>query len=434
MESANISEKPGPAAVEAGHGGEEDAGQNVVNTANQAPPEDWFAWLQVLGAFSLNLNTWGLMNAFGVFQTFYQLDLLASKTSSEISWIGSTQSFLMFLVSVFAGPIVDAGHLRPLLAVGSLLTVLGMFMTSLCTAFWQVFLAQAVAMGLGFGCLYVPAPTVVSQYFHASTALAMGASSAGSALGGIIYPIIFTHLQPRIGFGWATRVIAFIVLATLLPVLFIMKTRAAPTSKYTLLDKSAFRDTPYLLLNLGLVFGFMGFYVIFYYIQLYALQETSLSAPLQGYLLVVINASSLLGRLVPGYYADMIGSINMQTAVALVGGILTFCLVVIKNAAGLVVFCVLYGFCAGAFMGLPAAGVVSLSLEKKSMIGTRLGMTLATVGCGVLVSNPIAGAILNGRGGWIGLIVWCGVLLMASCASMAASRVAKVGFSWKGVI
>lgn len=125
----------------------------------------------------------GLMNAFGVFQTFYQLDLLASKTSSEISWIGSAQSFLMFLVSVIAGPIVDAGHLRPLLGIGSLLAVLGMFMTSLCTAYWQVFLAQAVAMGLGFGCLYVPAPTVVSQYFHASTALAMGASSAGSALG-----------------------------------------------------------------------------------------------------------------------------------------------------------------------------------------------------------------------------------------------------------
>lgn len=123
------------------------------------------------------------MNAFGVFQTFYQLDLLSSRSSSDISWIGSTQSFLMFLVSVVAGPIVDAGHLKSLLGVGSVLTILGMFMTSLCSSYWQVFLAQAITMGLGFGCLYVPAPTIVSQHFHASTALAMGASSAGSALG-----------------------------------------------------------------------------------------------------------------------------------------------------------------------------------------------------------------------------------------------------------
>lgn len=96
----------------------------------------------------------------------------------------------MFLVSVIAGPIVDTGHLKSLLALGSLLTVLGMFMTSLCNAYWQVFLAQAVIMGLGFGCLYVPAPTIVSQYFHARTALAMGASSAGSALG--MYPSLST--------------------------------------------------------------------------------------------------------------------------------------------------------------------------------------------------------------------------------------------------
>lgn len=78
----------------------------------------------------------------------------------------------------------------------------------------------------------------------------------------------------------------------------------------------------------------------------------------------------------------------MQTTVALVGTILTFCLIANKNSAG-------------AFMGLPAAEVVNLTADK-SRIGTRLGMTLACVGCGVLVSSLIAGAILNGRRGWSG--------------------------------
>lgn len=245
--------------------------------------------------------------------------------------------------------------------------------------------------------------------------------------GGIIYPIIFTHLQPNIGFGWATRIIAFIILATLIPPLVLMKAQSPPTTNYRLLDTSAFKDTPYILLNLGLVFGFMGFYIIFYYIQLYALQETSISSLVASYLLVIINASSLPGRLIPGYYADRIGSINVQTTVALTGAILTFCLIANKNSAGLIVYSVLYGFSAGAFMGLPAAGVVNLTADK-SRIGTRLGMTLACVGCGVLVSSPIAGAILNGRGAWVGLVVWCGVLLTASCIVMAASRVCKVGW------
>lgn len=84
-------------------------------------------------------------------------------------------------------------------------------------------------------------------------------------------------------------------------------------------------------------------------------------------------------------------------------------------------------------MGLPAAGVVNLTADK-SRIGTRLGMTLACVGCGVLVSTPIAGAILNGKGGWVGLVVWCGVLLTASCIAMSASRVSKVGWRVRRVI
>ncbi|KAK7741826.1 hypothetical protein SLS53_004891 [Cytospora paraplurivora] len=384
------------------------------------------AWLQVLGAFVLNLNTWGMMNAYGAFQTFYQLHLLHAQTSSDIAWIGSTQAFLLFLVSMVARPLFDAGHLRSLLWVGSGLLVVGMFLVSITHQYWQVFITQALMMGLGFGCLYLPAPAVVSQYFHKSTALAIGASSAGSALGGVIYPIVFDQLQPRIGFPWTVRVLGFILLATSLVPMLVMRSRAPPRPMQGLVDRTAFRDAPYLLLNLGLFFGFMGLYVVFYYIQLLALARTTVSSTLADYLLVIINGSSLFGRLIPGYYADRIGSINVQTSVALMSAILTFCLLAIRDTPGLIVFSVLYGFAAGAFMGLPAAGVVSLSADK-SKIGTRLGMTLLLVGIGVLVSSPIAGAILGEDQNWVGLIVWCGVLLVASSVSMAASRIVKVG-------
>ncbi|KAL4902792.1 major facilitator superfamily domain-containing protein [Aspergillus multicolor] len=171
----------------------------------------------------------------------------------------------MFIFSLFVGPIVDAGYLSPLLALGSFFTILGISMTSLCNEYWQVFLAQALTMGLGFGCLYVPAPTVVSQHFHRRTALAMGVSSAGSAIGGVIYPLIFERLEPRIGFGWTTRVNAFVVLATSVPPPLLMRLKTVAPGprlrKYTLLNTTAFKDSPYLLLNAGLITGFMGFYI-----------------------------------------------------------------------------------------------------------------------------------------------------------------------------
>ncbi|RYP63328.1 hypothetical protein DL769_007000 [Monosporascus sp. CRB-8-3] len=401
--------------------------------SSSPPKEDLFAWIQVLGAFVLNLNTWGLMNSYGAFQTFYQLDMLRGNTSSSIAWIGSTQAFLLFLVSLITGPLFDAGHLRWLLWIGSGLLVVGMFLASITSAYWQVFLTQALMTGLGFGCLYLPAPAVVSQYFHASTALAMGASSTGSAIGGIVYPIVFNQLQPRIGFGWATRVLGFILLATSAVPVFLMKSKAPPRPSRGLIDRSAFRDAPYLFLNLGLFFGVMGFYIIFYYVELLGLARTDVSPTLASYLLVIINAASLLGRLIPGYYADQVGTINVQTAVAFSSTVLTFCLLAIRAAAALVVFSVLYGFMAGAFMGLPAAAVVSLSSDK-SKIGTRLGMTLAFVGFGILVSNPIAGAILGDGENWVGLTVWCAALLAASVGSLVVSRILKVGLGLTKVI
>lgn len=44
---------------------------------------------------------------------------------------------------------------------------------------------------------------VASRYFTNSHA------------GGVLLPIVFNHLEPKIGFGWATRTIAFIMLCTL---------------------------------------------------------------------------------------------------------------------------------------------------------------------------------------------------------------------------
>lgn len=84
------------------------------------------AWLQVLGAFFLNFNTWGLSNSFGVYQTEYSRSLLASSSQSQIAWIGSLQAFLMLFCSVLAGRALDAGYFYADISIGIFLEVFGM--------------------------------------------------------------------------------------------------------------------------------------------------------------------------------------------------------------------------------------------------------------------------------------------------------------------
>lgn len=73
----------------------------------------------------LFFNTWGILNTFGVYQTYYESGQLYTESSSNISWIGSIQAFMVLLVGAFVGPIYDRGYFRQLLIFGSFMIVFG---------------------------------------------------------------------------------------------------------------------------------------------------------------------------------------------------------------------------------------------------------------------------------------------------------------------
>lgn len=124
----------------------------------------------------------GLTNAFGVFQTYYQ-QRFPDQRPDIIALIGCIQSFMTVFGSFLAGPLWDAGYCKMLIGVGSALTALGYFMTSISKEFWQVMLAQGLVAGIGSCLCFVVVAAAVPQYFTTKLALAVGAAAAGSGLG-----------------------------------------------------------------------------------------------------------------------------------------------------------------------------------------------------------------------------------------------------------
>ncbi len=233
----------------------------AASPADTIPDGGLEAWLQVVGAWAILVATWGLVNSFGVFQTYYETELLSSSSSSDISWIGSLQAALLLLVGPISGPLYDAGYFRELVVVGLFLIVFGQFMTSLCTQYWQILLAQGVTMGIGMGLTFLPSAAIMAQYFHKHRALALGISSTGSPLAGIVFPIIFSRVRDSLGFGWATRVIAFILLAvSVLPIAF-MHTRTGTARRRALFDPTALHDPAYLIFLPSMFAAFLVLYV-----------------------------------------------------------------------------------------------------------------------------------------------------------------------------
>ena len=186
--------------------------------------------------------------------------------------------------------------------------VFGMMMVSLCTEFWQIVLAQGVVVGLGGGCLFVPSVAILPTYFSTRMAFTIGIAGSGSGLGGVIYPVVFHNLESSIGFGWATRVVAFIMLATLIFPLVVMRVRLQPSAVRKLIDLAAWKEPPFSLFALGGFFGFIGMYMPLFYVSSFAIEEKIMSPSAAFYLLPILNAGSIFGRIVPNvsYMFDFI--------------------------------------------------------------------------------------------------------------------------------
>lgn len=387
------------------------------------------AWLHVAGGFMLFFNTWGMMNTFGVFQTYYESGALFQRSSSDISWIGSVQATMLLMVGFITGPIYDRGYLRPLLIAGTFGTVFGLMMLSLCKEYWQILLAQGFCVGIGAGCLFVPCVSILPTYFSSKLGAALGLAVSGSSLGGIIYPIVLHRLIGPLGFGWAVRVIGFIALGTLLLPIVVMRQRVKPPKARALVDWTAFTDIPFLVLVTAGLIAFMGLFTLFFYISYLGSARHLTSDNMAFYLVPILNAASCFGRTIPNAMADRFGPFNIIAPCCMMVGILLLCLIAVTNQAGLIVITVLSGFFSGALIGLPPLCFVAITKDK-SKIGTRIGMGFGMMAFGVLAGGPGAGDILSGSGSmnWTGVWVFGGVSTLVASAIFGALRIAKYGF------
>lgn len=377
----------------------------------------------------LMFNTWGLLNTFGAFQTYYESGELFAASSSDISWIGSIQSYMLLLTGLFAGPIYDRGYLRTLLFVGSFGIVFGHMMLSISTTYWEVLLAQGFCIGIGAGCLFVPCVSIMPTYFSTRLGLAVGIASSGSSFGGVIYPIVLYRLLDQVGFGWATRIMGFLTFATLLIPLTVMKMRVKAPKARALIDWSGFIDVPYMTFIVATLIAYIGLFVLLFYISYNAENRHITDTSLAFYLIPVFNSASIFGRVLPNALSDKTGVFNLIVPGTLISGVLILCMIAATSEGAIIVLAILSGFFSGLLIALPPVCIVRLT-QDKTKIGTRIGMGYAIIAFGTLAAGPGAGHILGTTDplNWNGLWIYAGVTSCVGGILYAGLRVAKFGF------
>ncbi|KAJ6161107.1 monocarboxylate permease [Penicillium chermesinum] len=371
------------------------------------------AWTVVLGAWCGLTPTFAVMNIGGVLEAWLADHELKQYSKSTISWIFSLWCCLLYIGGIFVGPMFDKYGVRYTALPGSVGAVLSIMFLSVCTEYYQFILGFSVLGGLSFSTLITPSLGCVAHWFNKNRGLAIGVACTSGGIGGIIFTVIFGALSNRIGYPWTIRILGFI-------------------SAY--LDIKALTEPVFLATTLSVVLAEAGLIIPVIYLPSYALAH-GIDSGLSYQLMNIFNATSIVGRIIPGILADRVGRFNVMTVTSATCGIFSFALWLTahNNRAAILSFVALCGFWSGPAISLSPVCVAQVCQTKD--YGKRYGTVTLLIGILLLIIVPVAGVILNDQNpsgpqtNYSGLICLCGGLYVCSSAFAYIAKGLKVG--WK---
>jgi MFS family permease len=358
--------------------------------ANRQAAPIFYGWWIVLAAF-LNLFL-------GVGVIFYGFPVFYASLVESLGFTRAqaTQGFLLGFLLVglpfgfFAGSLIDRIGARRVILVGVACVGASLLLMGFMTRLWQ-YEGLCVLEVLGYVLAGPIANQVlVARWFRKLRGRAMGYAYLGLGLGGVISPLLVTHLIRAFGWRLAIQMVGILTMIVLFPVgLWITRSSPAemglapdasidgedgkqePASAFTGVG-SAVRTANFWLILFGstLVIGTIGAVIQHFILFLKDLGYSTVSASRFS---TVLLASSLCGRVVVGDLADRLSKKNIMAFFYLSIGISTLLLGVSHQVATIWVFAIVFGFSMGAdYMLVP--------LVTAECFGTRsLGKLLALI-------------------------------------------------------
>ncbi|KAJ8074988.1 hypothetical protein PM082_019315 [Marasmius tenuissimus] len=392
----------------------------VNDPSDDFPDGGTRAWLVTLGTALTGFATFGFVNSWGVFQSYYEENLLKGTSPSTIAWIGSIQYALIFLPGLLTGRLFDIGIFKIPFAIASAVIVASCFIIAECTKHWHFLLVQGILFGLASGTVFGPSMGVIGHWFKKRRGLALGITSIGSSIGGTVLPIAARRLIDQVGFKWTMRIIGFIMLAVLIVPNLTLRRRLPPKNvSGGIVNIRVFKSPVFSVYCLAIWVTFLGLYTVLTYIDISAIR-IGISPDFSFYFVSIANASSLVGRLISAFMVDKCGPINFYAPMTLFAGIFTYAWPFARSQESLLAIAILNGFFTGAFVAtfvLPVYGMGEID-----DVGRRTGMIMTIAAIGALIGPPISGAINDATDGFEAVGYYAGSMVLLSCALLVLTR------------
>ncbi|PVV03365.1 hypothetical protein BB560_002158 [Smittium megazygosporum] len=400
--------------------------------SNIPPPDKGYAWAILAGGLMIFILSFGSFNAFGVFQTYYLLDIFKDESAESIAWISTLTVVMTLTGGLFSGIISRTLGVRNACIAASLFGTLSLILSSFFKKIWHLVLTQGIMYGFASSILINLALTMQILWFEKHKGFALSLISAGGGIGSLILVPTVTATVNQYGIKWSFRILAGIYLITTGVGSLLMRPRFPFKMTKKIIDPTMLKD-PFLLFNgaAGFVMN-IGYCVPLLYFPA-SLESIGKSVSFSTYFIMVYAGISIVGRVSSGYLSDKIGSLK----------ILIFCHAITTVA----IFTLWYkrssfGFFAAFYVIFGLFGINYFSLSPNIMgrhfSNEKVGLANATLfllnGISSLIAIPTLGLIfqkVGHRASFDVLIIIGGTFYGLSCLIFIAFRIYLTRFTEK---
>lgn len=132
-------------------------------------------------------------------------------------------------------------------------------------------------------------------------------------------------------------------------------------------------------MSVSLCFIYVGLFSPLFYVTPYTV-SLGLDPNMAFYMISILNAASLFGRILPGILADWYGTLNMFILATASSFIIIFCWTKATSIAGVVVFSFAYGFSSGTVVSL--MGACAIRSVEPAQYGAAMGFAMSILSIG----------------------------------------------------
>ncbi len=404
--------------------------------------QDRTAWMLAGAIFVSLFFIWGV--GYDCFPILLPSVLKQFHLSKEqIGWVPAAQALAALMLGPMVGWLLDRIRAQIVMGTGAVLTAIGIAMMARASSF-QAVLAGSVVSGIGLSASTIlPSTMVISNWFGERRGTALGVTTAGMELGGMVVAIVAGSLVVTHGWRFAYAVLAIPLVVIVLPLcLIFVRTRpeqpadissAGTTDRAQVssalpgleVDEALRTRAFWMLVVLQFCYTFSVGGSFIHLVQY--LIGIGYTEAVGKWVVGVSLGLALIGKPTLGVLGDRIGGKNALALCLSIGALNIAFLLFARNLWVLVIFTIVAGLTGAAPIALgPMVQVETLGLRR---YGSIAGLLAIPFTLGAMLGPPIVGRLADVTGTYTvsfevcALVGLVGAVAAFLCVAPARARV-----------